>query len=54
MVGDRMVGSWSEVKWGMRAGREAEFMTERRSEEARPEGIRVLVVCAGQCLVREG
>ena len=54
MVGDRMVGSWSEVKWGMRAGREAEFMTERRSEERRPEGIRVLVVCAGQCLVREG
>ena len=44
MVGDRMVGSWSEVKRGMRAGREAEFMTERRSEEPRPEGIRVLVV----------
>jgi hypothetical protein len=44
MVGDRMVGSWSEVKWGTRSGRGNGVHGLRRSEEPCPEGVRVLVV----------
>ena len=54
MVGDRMVGSWSVVKWGTRSGQGSGVHGWSRPEEPRPEGVRVLVVCAGQCLVREG
>ena len=54
MVGDRMVGSWSVVKWGTRSGQGSGVHGWRWPEEPRPEGVRVLVVCAGQCLVREG
>lgn len=44
MVGDRMVGSWSEVKWGTRSGRGSGVHPRERGEEPRPEGVRVLVV----------
>jgi hypothetical protein len=43
MIGDRMVGSWSEVKWGTRSGQGGGVHVLRRSEEPRPEGVRVLV-----------
>jgi hypothetical protein len=44
MVGDRMVGSWSEVKWGTRSGMGSGVHGCSRPEEPRPEGVRVLVV----------
>jgi hypothetical protein len=44
MVGDRMVGSWSEVKWGTRSGKGGGVHGLSGSEEPRPEGVRVLVV----------
>ena len=44
MVGDRKVGSWSEVKWGTRSGKGSGVHGLRRPEEPRPEGVRVLVV----------
>ena len=44
MVGDRMVGSWSEVKWGTRSGQGSGVHPRRRGEEPRSEGVRVLVV----------
>ena len=44
MVGDRMVGRWSEVKWGTRSGKGGGVHGPRGSEEPRPEGVRVLVV----------
>jgi hypothetical protein len=44
MVGDRMVGSWSEVKWGTRSGKGSGVHGLREPEEPRPEGVRVLVV----------
>ena len=44
MVGDRMVGSWSEVKWGTRSGRGSGVHPRERGEEPRPEGVRVLIV----------
>ena len=44
MVGDRMVGSWSDMNQGSRSGQGAAFMTDRRSEEPRPEGDRAFVV----------
>jgi hypothetical protein len=43
--GDRMVGSWSNMNQGSRAGKGAAFMAcHRRSEEPRPEGDRASVV----------
>jgi hypothetical protein len=44
MVGDRMVGSWSVVKWGTRSGMGSGVHGWSRPEEPRPEGVRVLVV----------
>jgi hypothetical protein len=44
MVGDRMVGSWSEVKWGTRSGWGSGVHPRERGEEPRSEGVRVLVV----------
>ena len=44
MVGDRMVGSWSEVKWGTRSGWGSGVHPRERGEEPRPEGVRVLIV----------
>jgi hypothetical protein len=44
MVGDRMVGSWREVKWGTRSGRGSGVHGLRKPEEPRSEGVRVLVV----------
>ena len=43
-VGDRMVGRWSEVKWGTRSGWGSGVHPRERGEEARSEGVRVLVV----------
>jgi hypothetical protein len=43
MLGERMVGSWREVKWGTRTGGSGVHPRER-GEEPRPEGVRVLVV----------
>jgi hypothetical protein len=42
MVGDRMVGSWSEVKWGTRSGKGGGVHGCSWPEEARSEGVRVL------------
>jgi hypothetical protein len=42
MCGDRMDGSWCDVKWGSRPGTGAEFMAGR-SEEPRPGGDRALI-----------
>lgn len=44
MVGDRMVGSWSEVKWGTRSGKGGGVHGCSWPEEPRSEGVRVLVV----------
>ena len=43
MVGDRMVGSWCDVKRGMRSRKGNAVHDPRGSEEACLEGIRVLV-----------
>ena len=44
MVGDGTVGSWSDVKWGTRSGQGSGVHAPSGAEEARPEGVRVLVV----------
>ena len=44
LVGDRMAGSWSEVKWGTRSGKGSGVHGCRWPEEPHPEGVRVLVV----------
>jgi hypothetical protein len=44
MVGGRMVGRWSEVKWGTRSGKGGGVHGLSRPEEPCPEGVRVLVV----------
>src|SRR5712672_1690502 len=43
MVGDGMVGSWSDVKRGTRSGRGNAVHDLKGSEEACLEGVRVLV-----------
>jgi len=43
MVGDRMVGSWSDVKRGTRSGQGSGVHDPKRSKEPHPEGVRVLV-----------
>ena len=43
MVGERMVGSWSEVKWGTRSGKGGGVHGCSWPEEPRSEGVRVLV-----------
>jgi len=45
MVGDRMVGSWSDVKWGSRSGNSdgVHGAARARSEEPSPEGDRASV-----------
>jgi hypothetical protein len=42
MIGDGMVGSWSDVNQGSRAGKGAAFMAQRH-EEPRPEGDRASI-----------
>ena len=42
MVGERMVGSWSEVKWGTRSGKGGGVHGCSWPEEPRSEGVRVL------------
>ena len=44
MVGDRMVGSWSDMNQGSRTGKGTAFMVRRRPEELCPGGDRVPVV----------
>ena len=44
MVGGRMVGSWSDVKWGTRSGQGSGVHAPVGAEEPPPEGVRVLVV----------
>ena len=44
MVGDRMVGRWSVVKWGTPAGKGSGVHGCSRPEEPRLEGVRVLGV----------
>jgi hypothetical protein len=44
VVGDRMVGSWSDMNQGSRPGKGTEFMVRRRPEELYPGGDRASVV----------
>jgi hypothetical protein len=44
VVGDRMVGSWSDMNQGSRAGKERRSWPLRRPEEPCPEGDRASVV----------
>jgi len=44
VVGDRMVGSWSDMNQGSRFGKGTAFMTRRGSEEPCPKGDRASVV----------
>ena len=44
VVGDRMVGSWSDMNQGSRTGKGTAFMVSRRPEELYPGGDRASVV----------
>ncbi|HKM59066.1 MAG TPA: hypothetical protein VJX28_09970, partial [Chthoniobacterales bacterium] len=44
VVGDRMVGSWSDMNQGSRFGKGTAFMTGRGSQEPCPKGDRASVV----------
>ena len=44
VVGDRMVGSWSDMNQGSRPGKGTVFMDRRRPEELCPGGDRAFVV----------
>jgi hypothetical protein len=44
VVGDRMVGSWSDMNQGSRPGKGTVFMVRRRPEELCPGGDRASVV----------
>ena len=44
VVGDRMVGSWSDMNQGSRTGKGTAFMVSRRPEELCPGGDRASVV----------
>ena len=44
MVGDRMVGSWSDMNQGSRTGKGTAFTVSRRPEELCPGGDRASVV----------
>ena len=44
VVGDRMVGSWSDVNQGSRTGKGTAFMADERPEELYPGGDRAFVV----------
>jgi hypothetical protein len=44
VVGDRMLGSWSDMNQGSRTGKGTAFMACRRSEELNPGGDRASVV----------
>lgn len=44
VIGDRMVGSWSDMNQGSRTGKGTAFMVSRRPEEVYPGGDRASVV----------
>ena len=44
VIGDRMVGSWSDMNQGSRTGKGTAFMVSRRPEELCPGGDRASVV----------
>jgi hypothetical protein len=44
VVGDRMVGSWSDMNQGSRPGKGTVFMVRQRPEELYPGGDRAFVV----------
>ena len=44
VIGDRMVGSWSDMNQGSRTGKGTAFMVCKRPEELYPGGDRVSVV----------
>lgn len=44
VVGDRMVGSWSDMNQGSRTGEGTAFMADERPEELCPGGDRASVV----------
>jgi hypothetical protein len=44
VIGDRMVGSWSDINQGSRTGKGTAFMVCRRPEELYPGGDRASVV----------
>ena len=44
VIGDRMVGSWSDMNQGSRAGKERRSWPQVGSEEPSPEGDRASVV----------
>ena len=44
VIGDRMVGSWSDMNQGSRTGKGTAFMASRRPEELYPGGDRASVV----------
>ena len=49
MVGDRMIGSWSDVKWGTRTVQGRLNSDWKRSEARNTGGVRVLVVAKKSC-----
>ena len=44
VIGDRMVGSWSDMNQGSRFGKGTAFMTCRGSEKPCPKGDRAFVI----------
>src|SRR6201988_5065450 len=52
VAGDRMVGSWSDMNQGARAGKERRSWMLAEPEEAGPEGDRASIVARKGCNAR--